>query len=430
MKPWPRRLHRRLMLAFASFTVATATLFGLYALVFMYTTEDAFFVNLLQSEAASLRAGHARSGAWPQPQPSFMQVYADAAQLPDGIALALAREPRRREFAGSAGRHYHLVALQGTDGAQAWLLAEVSAQLVVRPLRSQVLGLLGWSALALLAAALLAGWWLARRIAAPLARLTALVEGGDVQQLPRELAAGFAQDEAGVLAQALQTLLGRVDAFVARERAFTRDASHELRTPLAVIRAAAESLEAEPQLSAAGRSRLGHLRQSALQLQQTVISLLTLAREQEHMATPAGTTVLLLPLLEQVIIEQAPLLDGKPVEVQLDIGRDLAARLPAAVLHVLLSNLVGNAFAHAEAGEIRIDVAEGRLCIANPAPAIAPAQAERLQQPYAKGEHSSGEGLGLAIVQRLSDHHGLALRVVFADGRAVASFRLDPAPSA
>ena len=41
-------LQRRLMLAFAGFSLLVVTLFGLYAVVFMYAVEDAFFGTMLK----------------------------------------------------------------------------------------------------------------------------------------------------------------------------------------------------------------------------------------------------------------------------------------------------------------------------------------------------------------------------------------------
>ena len=79
-------------------------------------------------------------------------------------------------------------------------------------------------------------------------------------------------------------LIGRVQALIAREQEFTRDASHELRTPLTVILSAVERLMVEERLSVAGRQHLGHVRQSALQLEQTVATLLSLAREDQPTA--------------------------------------------------------------------------------------------------------------------------------------------------
>ena len=47
------------------------------------------------------------------------------------------------------------------------------------------------------------------------------------------------------LAYALHGFATRLEEFVERERAFTRDASHELRTPLTVIKASADMLTDE-----------------------------------------------------------------------------------------------------------------------------------------------------------------------------------------
>jgi len=230
-------------------------------------------------------------------------------------------------------------------------------------------------------------------------------------------AGDFPDDEVGVLARGLDNLSGRVRAFIAREHAFTRDASHELRTPLAVIRSATEQLASEPGLSGAGRRQLAHVQHSARQLEQTVITLLTLAREEnvEQDATPLAV----LPVLEQVVVEQAVLLEGKPVAVRVDVPADVSLPVPGPVLHMLLANLVGNAFAHTRAGEVYIDVAAGRLRIRNTAPAGDP---DTIMQPFAKGEGSAGFGLGLAIVHRLCDRFAIDLRIEGTEHATVASF--------
>lgn len=105
--------------------------------------------------------------------------------------------------------------------------------------------------------------------------------------------------------------------------------------------------------------------------------------------------------------------------------RQAAARRPG--LHILLSNLIGNAFAHAEDGAVEIGSAHGRLHIVNRAAALDTAAAQRLvEEPYAKREGSAGFGLGLVIVRRLGERFGLDLRISLDDGAARASSRLVP----
>ncbi|MBX9401381.1 HAMP domain-containing histidine kinase [Lysobacter sp. BMK333-48F3] len=409
-----QRLRNRLMLAFAAFALFVAGLFGLYAISFMYATEDAFFDAALAQEAATLQQRRGSSAHWPQPQAAYMRVHTDRDSLPADLRAAFADEPGRREFAGRDGRHYHLRSLAPAgDPDGPWLVAEVGRQLVVRPMRDRVLSLLAWSALATLGVALAIGYWLARRITAPLSALAAEVATLSPERLPPRLNTRTADDEVGVLAQGLSALIERTLAFVAREREFTRDASHELRTPLAVIRSTSEQLLGEPGLSAQGRRHLHYLQQSALRLEQTVTALLALAREDEP--APAATSTALLPLIEQVIIEQSPLLEHKPVEVDISVDASLRAPWPAPALHILLSNLIGNAFAHSDSGRVAIQADAGALRIANRGHAVPEAERALLHEPHHRRAGSPGHGLGLAIVQRLCERYRIDLRLEHGD---------------
>ncbi len=410
------RLQTRLMFAFAGFTLLVAVVFGLYAMVFTYAVEDEFFDAMLRQEAQAQLRQHREHGRWSTPRDESVRLYDDPSAFPPDLQRARAGEPWRREFAGDDGRHYHLREVTPPLPAKpAWLVAEVSGQLVVRPMRERILALLAGSGALLVVLSLALGYWLARRTTGPLSRLAGLMDAmGPDRPLP-PFAQGFGEDEVGLLARGLEALSERVQAFIAREQEFTRDASHELRTPLAVIRSASERLLAQPGLPAAARRHLMHMLQSAGQLEQTVTMLLSLARE----APPAvAEPVALLPLLERVIVEQSPLLEDKPVEVRLDVERDARLTAPPAVLHVLVSNLVGNAFAHTQAGEVRIDIADGRLRIANTGE-VAPGWPQ--DEAIGKREGSSGFGLGLTIVRRLCQRHAIDLRIERGDHRTTAS---------
>jgi signal transduction histidine kinase len=418
-----RRLRNRLMLAFATFTVVVAAVFALYVLLFVYTVEDHLFEAMLEREVAAQLQHHRDHGMWATPRDGFMSVVTDMSALPDGMADVLRQEPRRREFSGAAGRHYHLRPLDppGAAGPRAWLVAEVSSLLAVRPMRTQILHLLFWTGVAVVTLALLLGGWLAHRITAPLSRLAQAVGDATPERLPPNFAAAFPDDEVGLLARRLDDLIARVRAFVEREREFTRDASHELRTPLTVIRTATERLGTEPGLSEAARRSLDHIAQSSRHLEQTVMLLLSLAREQAAPG-PANATAV-LPVLERVVVEQSPLLDNKQVDVHVDVASHHATNLPTTVLNILLSNLVGNAFAHTREGRIAIAMDGDTLCVSNPGAGVRDVDF----QPFIKHDDSAGFGLGLSIVQRLCERHGIDLRIESVPGRTVARLTLPAA---
>jgi signal transduction histidine kinase len=414
-------LRRRLMIAFALFTLLVAGLFGLYAISFMYAVEDNFLEATLTQEAMALQRQHAATGIWSAPREPWIRLHAGPGDFPDDLREAFEAEPQRHEFAGADGRHYHVRALRDAAGdPQAWLVAEVSGKLVVRPIRDDILALLAITALILVALALGVAAWLAHRTAGPLARLADEMQRLDPSDPPRGLDRGFRDDEVGVLAHGLQSLADRLREFVAREREFTRDVSHELRTPLTVIRSASERLLARSDLDADARASATHLQQSALQLQQTVELLLSLAREQ---AVAPGGTVRVLPVLERVIVDQSPLAEGRAIALEIDVPEPTLTDLPEPVLRSLLSNLVGNALAHGAEGTVRIRLEGGDLCIINP---VVP----DTDRPFGqRRDDSPGLGLGLGIVRRLCERHGIALAVIEQDGRVSARFALRATPA-
>lgn len=213
-----RQLRRHLVLAFTAFTVLVASVFGLYAVVFMYAVEDSVFEAQLAREAAVQLATHAARGDWRAPADNGIVLYRDPARFPADLKPGFAQEPWRSEFSGREGRHYHVRHLQPpAPAAPAWLVAEVSRQLVVRPIRDRVVMVLACTALVMVLLAIVLGVWLARRGTCPLYRLVHRVETLPVQpQGGSALASEFADDEIGVLARALDRLSQRVSAFVAR----------------------------------------------------------------------------------------------------------------------------------------------------------------------------------------------------------------------
>lgn len=399
-----RRLRHRLMLAFSGFALLVAALYGFYAVVFVYLVEDQMFSGLLQQEAQSQQQHVASHCTWATPALPFITLHTDASSLPDDLAPHLAAEPWRREFAGNQGRHYHLLPLvPSAPATPAWLVAEVSQQLVVRPMRGGIAQWLGWSGLGVVLLALVLGAWLARRMTAPLTELAALVDEATPAHLPTGFAERLPDDEVGALARTLQRLMTRIEAFIGREREFTRDASHELRTPLAVIRSACERMASRDDVGTELRQQISHIHHSAQQLERTVATLLTLARE-DHEQEPSSD-VALLPLLERAVVDQAAVLEGREISIDLRIGPEVRAYLPPTVLQIVISNLIGNAFAHASQGTVRITLDNGALCIINPGEGIDTTMLE----PHRKGEASGGHGLGLAIVRRLCERHGIEL---------------------
>lgn len=424
MKP-AHRLRKRLLAVLAGLTLAVSIVFSLYVVAFTYEIEDAFLNAQLADEVAHQYAQLGRSGEWTSPRDPRIHLHRERSTLPDAVRELLQIEPERVEFAGPAGSHYHVAALAAPGVAPAWLVYDAGRELVVRPVRTSILWLLAATTLVFVLVALAAGYWAVRRTARRLEALADEVARLDPRSLDRART-DAADDEVGVLERRLDDLTCRLAEFVERERSFTRDASHELRTPLAVIRSAAEQLVEQPELAAVPRRHAVAIRESALGLQQIVDTLLEVAREDDPRA--GAVTVPLLPLVERAIVEQAPRLEDKPVDVHVDVDRAARLAVPAPVARILLANLVGNAFSHTARGTVRIETRDGRLHVAN---ATAHARGKAGAPSRSDASPTGGFGFGLAIVRRLCDRFGLEFHFVV-DGRgAVATLPLaDDARSA
>jgi signal transduction histidine kinase len=440
------------MLSFTLFTLGVSALLGGFAMVFVYSLEDLFIRATLSRAAAEMQALHRASGVWETPPQTFMQRHDAAASLPDDLRLAWLAEPLRREFPGVQGRHYHLHWLDRPRGAppdpptpdarHPLLVAEVSGLLVVRPARRDLL--VWWAAGSggLTLAALGMAAWRAQRISAPLMRLADTVarsRPGDTSDRATRCALDPRDDEVGLLARHLDALTARTQDFIEREQVFTRDVSHEMRTPLAVLGMANARLLGRSDLPTEVSAELRQMRQVLWDLEQTATTLLALAREARAPAAPATSaaradgvsaqgsddvalltapsTQAVLPLLERVVLEQMARLQGKDIQLEIDVSPALRVQLPAGVLHILLSNLVGNAFSHCEPGPVRVAADTEGLELHNRSQALPAGLSDRLGEPFQKGAASTGFGLGLSIVHRLAEHQGLALSLSQTDGR-------------
>lgn len=388
-------LRQRILRTFIVSSCLVGVLFGLSAIIFAYHTEDQVFERFLHTEATYIEQQLNR-GSDIESRFSFIRYVTDVSALPPAIQLILQHSPERKEFALDNGQHYHLLAL-----SKGFLLADVTEQLVVRQMRQELtLFLLTLLLIVVLCSAALA-YLLARRVLKPLHKLTQLVDSTDLapeQMQTITFANDFNADEIGRLAQVLQDSWQRVAEFIGREQQFTQDVSHELRTPVAVMQGALTLLQ-HSGLTAQQQQFVGRLQSAQLQIQQTIETLMLLAREQ----LPPAAPVKLLPLVEQSILQQQAKLAGKPVELQLDIAPAAQLTIEPISLLMLLNNLIGNAFNYTETGVIRIAYKQQVLTVHDSGTGIDAQLQQQVFNSGVKGSNSSGMGVGLSLVKRLCD---------------------------
>ena len=248
--------------------------------------------------------------------------------------------------------------------------------------------------------------WLAREVNR-LDPQAPVVQRFDPSHLPPD-----ADEEVRVLAAALTGLADRLEAFVERERTFTRDASHELRTPLTVLRVATDLLLEREDLPADARASIIRIRRSSDEMEELVNAFLLLARETDQ-GLPS-TRVCINDVVAAELENLRLLVARKPVEIQVDAECRLLVAGPEPALSAVIRNLLRNALCYTDTGRVRISIASRRLRIEDSGIGMDPQQIKEAFQPYFRGEpqRHGGHGVGLTIVRRFADrfHWSVAIQ--------------------
>jgi two-component system, OmpR family, sensor kinase len=261
-----------------------------------------------------------------------------------------------------------------------------------------------------LVAALLAGYLVAARAAAPLRRFATTateVDAGDLS--PRIEADPTSAAELRSLADSFNLMLDRLEDAFARQRGFVSDASHELRSPLTAIRGQIEVLAREPDPDATAVKRVEAATLTELRrVERLVEEMLALARLDEGVG-PARRELDAGAFL-RAAVEAAP---GGAV-----LGATAAGRIEAdpEMVGRVVRNLVENARRHAgPSGAVAVSsrALDGglRVDVDDDGPGIAPDERERVfdrfhRSDVGRARAAGGAGLGLAIARSIVAAHG------------------------
>jgi two-component system OmpR family sensor kinase len=259
----------------------------------------------------------------------------------------------------------------------------------------------------LLVVAALLAWLLARRLLAPVSRLTEAARNATESDLTQRIPTTSGRDEVAELARTFNAMLDRLEAAFASQRRFLNDAGHELRMPLAVVMGHLELVTDDPEDR---RQTMELVRDELGRMDRVVDELLTLAKAERPdflWTEPIRLDALLSELLEKVrpLAARDWRLEGTVSEpVRAD-----RQRLAQAVM-----NLVDNAIrATNEHDTIAIGAAaEGghvRVWVRDTGPGVELEHQERIFDRFARGPDQprgdGGCGLGLAIVRAIAEAH-------------------------
>ena len=249
-----------------------------------------------------------------------------------------------------------------------------------------------------------------RRALSPVIALANTVRDWDPKQpdidalLPENLPV-HADGDVESLAYALHGFATRLEEFVERERAFTRDASHELRTPLTVIKASADML-LDDEVPPFAQRAANRIIRAVRDMESLIESFLILARESDSGLPEEEFSV--NDAVRDEIERAQTLVEGKPVEILLDERAEFALHASTRAFSVLLGNLIRNACQYTEEGSVTVSVDSDRVVVRDTGVGMSEEELARAFVSFFRGAQGrgSGHGIGLTIVKRLADRFG------------------------
>ncbi|MFI3310393.1 quorum sensing histidine kinase QseC [Ewingella allii] len=213
------------------------------------------------------------------------------------------------------------------------------------------------------------------------------------------------------LVTSLNSLFSRTGELLVRERRFTSDAAHELRSPLAALRVQTEVVQLSGDDASAREHALGNLTTSIDRATRLVDQLLTLSRLESFDGLEELEPISWASLLMQVMGEQDAAAHARGIALRFEpLGEPATIQGQPLLLSLMLRNLIDNAVRYSPRGSnVTVWLDEQGIRVEDQGPGIDEAHLARLGERFYRppGQQQTGSGLGVSIVRRIAQLHGL-----------------------
>ena len=256
--------------------------------------------------------------------------------------------------------------------------------------------------------------WLIHKELQPIKRLSQEVQSrksGDVsllntQSLPLEILP---------LVQNLNQFFDRTSAMLQRERRFTSDAAHELRSPLAALRIQTEVAQLADDNAQLREQALSHLTQGIDRASQLIEQLLTLSKLDNLQELKEIQPLDWESIIQSLIAERYFVAEKRQISLAFEKEAEPKAKQGQPLLiSLMIRNLIDNAIKYCpEGANISVKMTACQIIVEDNGGGVEPDDLKKLGQRFYRpaGQNEKGSGLGLSIVMRIAELHGLKVRL-------------------
>jgi signal transduction histidine kinase len=356
---------------------------------------------------------------WPLVEPDSAGWIDFTVQVPNGDSFE-----RRRARAAS-------FSLLG--GYRLLVGREVEDRLQIQSLIKQAIG---WGLALTLLLGLAGGFAMSRGMLGRVDEInqtTRRIMAGDLGQ---RIPLGGSRDEFDQLAANLNAMLDQIERLLEGMRQVTDNVAHDLRTPLNRLRTRIEVALMGDLDRTESRAVLEQTLVDAETMIGTFNALLDIARAEAGSDRAAFEPVDLAKLCQDLAELYGPLAEDKGVRFEHSCPTDVKVLANQHLLAQAIANLLDNAIKYTPpGGAVRLSIEHGprgpSIAVVDNGPGIPADQRERALERFVRLDatrSTSGNGLGLSLVNAVAKRHGV--RLVLDDNHPGLAVRLEFPPSA
>ncbi|WP_404790661.1 sensor histidine kinase [Altericista sp. CCNU0014] len=256
--------------------------------------------------------------------------------------------------------------------------------------------------------ALLAIWWAASRVLAPLRLLSTTAHDISETDLSKRLPTE-GKGEISELSQTFNEMMDRLESAFESQRNFINDAGHELRTPITIIRGHLELMGDDPQ----EREETVALVLDELDRMNRLVEELLLLAKTERPDFLQIEEIEVESLMQEMYLKATGLSGDR--DWRLEAGASGPIRVDRQRIAQAMMNLAENAVQHTLSGDTivlgsRLVRQTVEIWVKDTGEGIPVAEQARIFKRFARVNHtrrrSEGSGLGLSIVKAIAEAHG------------------------
>lgn len=277
------------------------------------------------------------------------------------------------------------------------------------PVMPMLLAMLG----SLVSAALMA-WHFAK----PIRRLRTAFDAVAAGKLDTRIGAPAKRgDELTELSRDFDRMAQQLESSMDSQRQLLHDVSHEMRSPLARLQAAIGLARQRPERV---DTWLDRIERESERMDGMIGDVLALARLDGGVDQALGDEVNVDELVALVADDAGFEAQAAGKSLRLEVQGPISVRGSTELLHSAIENVMRNAVKHtADGSEVTVTVSrddaaqQARISVCDQGPGVPPDELELIFRPFQRGSQNGnlpGNGLGLAIADRVVRKHGGSIR--------------------